>query len=136
MDITPFLELKPAPRAIFDALPERKTRARFMLPTPDGDWKAVTWGAYAKGIRQAALFLASSGLQAGDRAAIFAPNSVEWISAAMAIQAVGGAMVPVYPANTTPQAAYVVKHSDAKVLFVDTPALLQRVFESWADTRT
>jgi long-chain acyl-CoA synthetase len=133
MDITPFLELKPAPRAIFDALPERKTRARFMLPTPDGDWKAVTWGAYAKGIRQAALFLASSGLQSGDRAAIFAPNSVEWISAAMAIQAVGGAMVPVYPANTTPQAAYVVKHSDAKVLFVDTPALLQRVFESWAD---
>ena len=36
MDITPFLELKPAPRAIFDSLPERKTRARFMLPTADG----------------------------------------------------------------------------------------------------
>ena len=89
MDITAFLELKPAPRAIFDALPERKTRPRFMLPTTKGDWAAVTWGAYAKGIRQAALFLASAGLQSGDRAAIFAPNSVEWISAAMAIQAVG-----------------------------------------------
>ena len=133
MDITAFLELKPAPRAIFDSLPERKTRPRFMLPTAEGDWAAVTWGAYAKGIRQAALFLASAGLQSGDRAAIFAPNSVEWISAAMAIQAVGGVMVPVYPANTAPQAAYVVNHSDAKVLFVDTPALLQRVFESWSD---
>ncbi|MDP2271170.1 MAG: AMP-binding protein [Archangium sp.] len=133
MDITPFLELKPAPRAIFDSLPERKTRPRFMLPTAEGDWQAVTWSAYAKGIRQAALFLASEGLQSGDRAAIFAPNSVEWISAAMAIQAVGGVMVPVYPANTAPQAAYVVNHSDTKILFVDTPALLQRVFESWSD---
>ncbi len=133
MDMTPFIELKPAPRAIFDTLPERKTRVRFMLPTPDGDWRSVTWGAYAKGIRNAALFLASSGLQSGECAAVFAPNSVEWISAAMAIQAVGGVMVPVYPANTTAQAAYVVKHSDTKVLFVDTPALLQRVFEAWSD---
>ena len=133
MDIAPFSEVKPAPRSVFDHLEARKTRPRFMLPTPDGDWKAVTWAAYAKGIRQAAMFLAGAGLQPGDRAAIFAPNSVEWISAAMAIQSVGGAMVPVYPANTTAQAAYVVKHSDAKVLFVDTAALLQRVFEAWGD---
>ena len=133
MDITPFLELKPAPRAIFDSLAERKTRARWMLPTPDGDWQAVTWAAYAKGIRQAALFLASAGLRSGDRAAIFAPNSVEWISAAMAIESVGGVMVPVYPANTAPQAAYVVNHSDTKVLFVDTAPLLQRVFEAWSE---
>ncbi|MFZ5443726.1 MAG: AMP-dependent synthetase/ligase [Myxococcota bacterium] len=133
MDITPYLELKPAPRAVFDSLPERKTRPRFMLPTPDGDWRVVTWGAFAKGIRNAALFLASSGLQPGDRAAVFAPNSVEWISSALAIQAVGGVMVPVYPANLAPQAAYVVRHSDAKLVFVDTPALLQRIFEAWSD---
>lgn len=133
MDITPYLELKPAPRAIFDTLEERASRVRFMLPTPEGDWRGVTWAAYARGIRNATLFLASNGLQSGDRAAIYAPNSVEWISAAMAIQAAGGAMVPVYPANTAPQAGYVVKHSDAKVVFVDTPALLGRIFEAWSD---
>ena len=48
-------------------------------------------------------------------------NSVEWIAAALAIQAAGGVMVPIYPANTAAQAAYVAQHSDAKVLFVDTP---------------
>lgn len=131
MDITPYLDLKPAPRAVFDTLAERSTRARFMLPTPDGDWKAVTWGAYAKLIKHATLFLASAGLKSGDRAAIYAPNSVEWISAAMAIEAAGGVMVPIYPANTAAQAAYVVSHSDTKVLFVDTPGLLSRVFEAW-----
>ena len=32
MDITPYLDLKIAPRAIFDTLAERSTRPRFMLP--------------------------------------------------------------------------------------------------------
>jgi len=133
VDITPYLEVKPAPRAIFDTLAERRTRVRFMLPTPDGDWRAVTWGAFATQIRRCALYLASGGFKPGDRAAIYAPNSVEWMSAALAIQSAGGVMVPIYPASTAPQAAYVATHSDAKVLFVDTPALLSRVFESWGD---
>jgi long-chain acyl-CoA synthetase len=131
MDVTPYLELKIAPRAIFDRLPERATRVRYMVPTDGGDWRAVTWGAHAKQIREVALFLASAGLGMGDRAAIFAGNRVEWMSAAMGIQAAGGVMVPVYPSSTAEQAAYVVRHCDAKVLFVDGAALLARVFERW-----
>lgn len=130
-DITPYLELKIAPRAVFDALEERRARPRFMLPTPEGDWQAVTWGAYADVIRKLGCYLAAVGLEPGDRAAIFAPNRVEWIEAAMAIQAAGGVMVPVYPACTAEQAAYIVDHSDAKVLFVDTAPLLARVLERW-----
>ncbi len=133
MDITPFLEMKPAPRAVFDSLPERRTRVRFMLPTPEGDWRAVTWGNFADQIRRCALFLAQSGVKPGDRAAVYAPNSVEWISAALGIQTAGGVMVPIYPASTAEQAAYVASHSDAKVIFVDTPALLSRLFQSWGE---
>ncbi len=131
MDITPFLEMKPAPHAVFDSLPERRTRVRFMLPTPEGDWRSVTWGSFAEQIRRGALFLAQAGLKPGDRAAIYAPNSVEWISAALAIQSAGGVMVPIYPASTAEQAAYVASHCDAKVIFVDTPALLSRLFQTW-----
>jgi long-chain acyl-CoA synthetase len=94
------------------------------------DWRAVTWGQFARQIQHVALFLGSV-LRSGDRATIFAPNRVEWISAALAIQAAGGVMVPIYPASTPEQAAYVLSHSDARVLFVDTPALLGRVFEAW-----
>jgi long-chain acyl-CoA synthetase len=133
MDITPYLEMKTAPRALFDCLPERASRVRFMLPTPDGDWRAITWGAFARQVQKAALFLSSVGLKSGDRGAIFAPNRVEWMSAALGIQAAGGAMVPVYPASTAEQAGYIVRHSDAKFVFVDTPALLARLLESWAD---
>ncbi len=132
MDITPYTELKIAPRAVFDTLAERRSRPRFMLPTGDGDWRCVTWGAFAGQIKDVALFLSSIGLKAGDRGCVFAPNRVEWMSAALAIQAAGGVMVPVYAANTPDQAGYVVEHSDAKVVFVDTPALLGRVFEAFA----
>jgi long-chain acyl-CoA synthetase len=131
MDITPYVEMKTAPRALVDSLPERSARVRFMLPTPDGDWRAVTWAAFGRQMRNIALYLSSVGLKSGDRAAIFSPNRVEWMSAALAIQAAGGAMVPVYPASTVEQAAYIVRHSDAKVLFVDTPALLGRLLENW-----
>ncbi|MBI2389378.1 MAG: long-chain fatty acid--CoA ligase [Deltaproteobacteria bacterium] len=130
MDVTPFLDLKIAPRAVFDQLAERRARPRFFLPEGN-DWRAVTWGAFADQIKHAALFLGAAGLRSGDRAAIFAANRVEWASAALAIQAAGGVMVPIYPSNTAEQAAYVVEHSDTKVLFVDGAALLARIFEAW-----
>jgi long-chain acyl-CoA synthetase len=130
MDITPFLDLRIAPRAVFDALEDRKSRVRFMVPTPGGEWRAVTWSAFAQEIRELALFLASV-VKSGDRGAVYAPNRVEWASAALAIQAAGGVMVPIYPASTAEQVAYVASHSDAKVIFVDTPMLLGRLFEAW-----
>ncbi|MBX3203670.1 MAG: long-chain fatty acid--CoA ligase [Labilithrix sp.] len=132
MDVTPFLEPRIAPRAVFDALAERKTRVRFMVPVPgSNDWRGVTWGAFADEIRELALFL-TTVTKSGDRAAVYAPNRVEWASASLAIQAAGGVMVPVYPASTADQLAYVASHSDAKVIFVDTPALLGRVLEAWS----
>ncbi|MEZ4300541.1 MAG: AMP-binding protein, partial [Polyangiaceae bacterium] len=131
MDITPYLELKIAPRAVFDSLPERNTRPRFMVPTPDG-WRVVTWGMFADMIRKSALFLTSAGFASGDRGAIFSTNHVEWVAAALAIQAAGGVMVPVYPASTPDQAGYIARHCEAKVVFVAAP-LLPRILESWAD---
>jgi long-chain acyl-CoA synthetase len=135
MDITPYLDLRIAPRAVFDSLEDRKSRVRFMVPTPPGsqggDWKSVTWGAFAQEIREIALFHGTFH-KAGDRGAVYAPNRVVWGSDALAIQAAGGVIVPIYPASTSEQAAYVASHSDAKVIFVDTAGLLGRLFGCWS----
>ncbi len=130
MDPTPYLELKPAPQIVFELAEARRQRTRFHVPDGDG-WRAVTWAEYTTAIRHAALALAEDGVHAGARAAIYAPNRVEWIEAALAIQSAGGAMVPVYANSTAEQAAHVVSHSDAIVVFVDTEALLERVFTAW-----
>jgi long-chain acyl-CoA synthetase len=132
MDVTPYLALRSAPQVVFDHLAERRSRPRFMLPTPDGDWRAVTWGNFARQIREVGSFLSAGDVAVGDRGAVFAPNRVEWAAAALAIQSAGGVMVPIYPASTAEQAAYVASHSDARVVFVDTPALLARIFDEWA----
>jgi len=131
VDPTPYLQPRVAPRAIFDSLPERASRVRYMVPDGD-DWRAVTWQAHARDIRQCALFLGSE-LSSGDRAAIFAPNRVEWMAAALGIQAAGGVMVPIYASSTAEQAAYICRHGDVRVLFVDTEALLSRVLEAWSE---
>jgi long-chain acyl-CoA synthetase len=133
MDVTPYLELRTGPRAVFDDLTERKHKPRYMLPQPDGSWKPVTYGEVAEQIERTALFLISAGVQPNDRVAIYAPNRVEWMSAALAIEAVGAVMVPIYPSSTAEQTAYVVKHSEAKIVFVDTKPLLDRVLAAFSD---
>src|SRR5688572_15627787 len=131
MDVTPYLDPRIAPRAIFDRLTERRERVRYV--TADGI--RVTYGEHAAAIRAIASYLRKVGLRPGDRAAIYAPNRVEWMVAAMAIQAVGGVMVPIYPSSTAEQAAYVIAHSDAKIVFVDTPALIARLCEIASELR-
>jgi long-chain acyl-CoA synthetase len=131
MDLSKYLELRIAPRAVFDELAERKDRPRFFVRARAGaPWEPVTWQTFADMIRDVALNLAGAGFRSGDRAAIYAQNSVQWAAAALAVQAAGGVMVPVYAASTTEQLAYVLGHSDAKVVFTSS-ALLPRVREAW-----
>ena len=135
MDVSPFVDIKPAPAALFDRLEERAYRPRYQLPTGDGGWRPVTWADHAAEVRSVAMFLIGRGHRPGQRAAIFAHNSVQWMSAALGIEAAGMVMVPIYPASTSQQAAYVHDHSDAKVIFVAGRELLGRVFAAWPSFR-
>jgi len=127
MDVTPFLTPAPAPAAVFESLPLRGERPRFYLRDGAGAWQPVTWNAFGADVRRAAVGLIALGLEAGERAAIFAPNRLAWLVASYGIQAAGAVMVPIYPASTAAQAAYIVAHAEARVVFVDTAALLGRL---------
>lgn len=126
MDVSAFLEVRPAPTVLFQAAEARADKVRYHIPVAGGGWQALTWRDHAQRVRAIAAWLLDFGLQPGERCAIFAPNRVEWMEAALGIQAAGGVMVPVYASNTADQLAYVLGHSDARVVFVDTPALLER----------
>jgi long-chain acyl-CoA synthetase len=133
MDVTPYIaRIDPAPLAVFNRLETHRDKPRFMLPRQGGGWDAVTWGHFATEIEEIGAYLIARGIAHRDRGAVFAPNRVEWMSAALGLEAAGGVMVPVYPASTAEQAAYILEHSDARVVFVDTPALLARLFAASA----
>ena len=136
MDITPYLEMKIAPRAVFDSLARARARVRASwCRRADGDWRAVTWGAFAEQIRDIALSCAGGADDAAIARAIFAPNRVEWVSAALAIQAAGGVMVPIYPASTPEQAAYVRRTATRRWSSSTRRRCSGALFEAWSELR-
>ncbi len=89
------------------------------------------------------MALVATGVEPGQRVAIWAPNSIEWIVAALAITSVGGVLVPVNTRFKGAEAAYVLARSDARVLFTvrgfldtDYPALLAASGEALPRLRT
>ncbi len=130
MDATPYLELKPAARVLFDSAADRLDQARYMVQAA-GHWQPVTWRAHTTAVRQVACGLLALQIAPGERGAVFAPNRVAWMEAALGLGAARAVLVPVYASNTADQLAYVVGHADAVVLFADTPALLAKVQAAW-----
>jgi long-chain acyl-CoA synthetase len=111
VNVESFLAVRPAPRAVFDRLPTHRDRVRFHVRrSDDGGWDGVTWGQYAMQIRGVARWLVDNGVAVGDHVAIYAANSVAWASAALGIQTAGAVVVPIYPASTADQVAYILDH--------------------------
>ncbi|WP_074133040.1 FadD3 family acyl-CoA ligase [Mycolicibacterium houstonense] len=84
-------------------------------------------------IRKAAGAFAEIGVGKGDRVAIWAPNSAEWIIAAFGIMVAGGVLVPVNTRFKTDEAADVVARSGAKAVLVQKGFLGQDFTFSQAD---
>ena len=65
----------------------------------------------------AARSLVASGLEPGDRAAIWAPNIHEWIVAAAGLQTAGGVLVPLNTRFKANEAGYILQKSGARMAF-------------------
>src|SRR5690242_16803201 len=59
------------------------------------DTARVTYAELVDKVSDAARALIACGIEPGDRVAVWAPNSLEWIVAALAITTSGGVLVPV-----------------------------------------
>ena len=82
----------------------------------DGDMQLTYRELDAARVRSAQAFLAT-GLQKGDRIAIWAPNIYQWIIAAIGAQSVGGVLVPLNTRLKGAEAAYILRASGARLLF-------------------
>ncbi|WP_280353028.1 FadD3 family acyl-CoA ligase [Nocardia abscessus] len=69
-------------------------------------------------VRRAAGAFAAAGIEKGDRAAIWAPNSAEWIVAAFGLLTAGGVLVPVNTRFKAEEAGDVIRRSGAKAVLV------------------
>jgi acyl-CoA synthetase (AMP-forming)/AMP-acid ligase II len=62
--------------------------------------------------------LMESGIEAGDRVALWAPNGAEWLLAGLGALSAGAVLVPVSTRFTGPEALDVISRSGARALFV------------------
>ncbi len=76
-----------------------------------GIWVRVSWRDYEARVINFALGLAAMGFTRGDRLAIAGEDTPEWIIADLAVQALGGISVGIYPTNAWPEIQYIVRHS-------------------------
>ena len=99
----------------------------------DGD-RRWSFSEVVKAVESAARSFIALGLQHGDRLAIWAPNSAEWIFSALGAQIVGGVLVPINTRFKGSEAAYVLNHSGAKFLLCDNKFLGQNYARELRDS--
>jgi acyl-CoA synthetase (AMP-forming)/AMP-acid ligase II len=90
---------------------------------PDGSTNRLTFAQLKDRIYQVAAALIASGVQPGDRVAVWAPNSSTWIAAGYGAYVAGAVLVPLNSRFKGPEAAHVLRTSRARLLFTVTDFL-------------
>jgi len=90
----------------------------FLHQPVDGEVRRTTWAQAADAALRMATALQGFELEPGDRVAILAKNSAEWILADVAIAMAGFVSVPIYPTASQDTVSHVLSHSEAKLVFV------------------
>jgi long-chain acyl-CoA synthetase len=95
----------------------------------DGQWRSMTWAEAGRRVRAIGCGLLSLGFQKGERGAILATSTPEWILADLGILSAGGATSTIYTSNTAEESAYILADSGARVCFVENPAQEAKIRE-------
>src|SRR5512140_1030071 len=66
----------------------------------DGKWQEVSWGEVLQQVKTLSAALVAQGVKPGDRVAIFAGTSLQWLVCDLAISAAQAVTVPIYSSNT------------------------------------
>ncbi|HHG85886.1 MAG TPA: long-chain fatty acid--CoA ligase, partial [Bacteroidetes bacterium] len=74
-----------------------------------------------------ALGMLNLGLRKGDMIAIISGNCVEWALADLAIQKMGGIVVPLYPSSSADDLTYIMNHAEIKLVFCEEDALCEKI---------
>lgn len=91
----------------------------------DGRWEELSWTQYAEDVRKTAAALVHLGIGRGDMVSILAFNRYEWVVMHLGAMMIGAVPAGIYETCSPEEVAYILNHSESKVLLVDQP-------EQWA----
>ncbi len=93
-----------------------------------GAYQSLTYEEFYERVLLLARGLVKFGMTPGDKVAIFSENRLGWAISDFAIQSAGGITVPIYATNTAKQAAYVINHSESRIVFCSTKAQYEKLY--------
>jgi len=96
-------------------------------PVGGGKWVPETWSAIGRLRRGVAAGLLERGIQRGDRVALISHTRWEWGPIDLGILTVGAVTIGIYPTSTPAQVAYILQHSRARLVFVESEAQSARL---------
>ncbi len=96
----------------------------------DDGWRSQNWEELEEQVHDLACALLAKGLTRDASVAILAGNIPEWTVADIAAIAAGGIGTGIYPTSSAEQCAFIIDHSDAEFVFVDTAEQLEKVLSA------
>ncbi len=78
----------------------------------------VTYAELGERVERAAAACMAAGVEPGDRVAVWAPNTLDWIVSALGAVSAGAVLVPLNTRFKGTEAAYILARSRAKLLFI------------------
>jgi long-chain acyl-CoA synthetase len=127
----------------YGTLPSRFLAAIDRLPNPRAQmfrradrWEAISSAEFLRRVAGLSTALVELGVKSGDRVGIFSANRPEWHTADFAIIGAGGVSVPIYFNESPQRMAYILNHSEAKIVFVSGASQLEKLLASRSELLT
>ncbi len=115
----------------------KKTPERIAIREKDrGLWREFTWQDYFRYTAAVGLQLKDLSIGSGDCIAILSDNCPEWLYADLGAQGIGARSVGIYQTNPAPDVAYILEHSQSKVLFCEDQEQVDKAIEVADETPT
>lgn len=117
---------------IFSQL-QKAADTRIVAEIRDGQITGVTGGELLELVRRARTFIASRGLQKGDRCGLLAPNSILWVAMDLALMAEGLIVVPLYSRQAPSELVAMMKDCTPSMLCCGDAGLQDAIAQTWPE---
>jgi long-chain acyl-CoA synthetase len=92
-----------------------------------GRWEGISWERFDLEAHRFGSALLASGLTRGASVCVLMGNVPAWPVSDIGTISAGGCGVGLYPTSSAEQCQYIINHSDAEFVLVDTPHQLQKI---------
>jgi long-chain acyl-CoA synthetase len=92
-----------------------------------GRWDGISYPQLGEAVAEIAKGLIALGIERGERVSILSDTRPEWTLVDLGSLAAGATVAPIYQTNSAEECAYVLSHSEARLVFCEDDAQLAKV---------